>query len=78
MHERTRGLFGERVMSTFSSKGAFQVTKPGILTSIDSGMTIRFIKVNGEPVRTSDLGIPHSGQLMAAKLLTPSAQQLQG
>ena len=58
MHERTRGLFGERVMSTFSSKGAFQVTKPGILTSIDSGMTIRFIKVNGEPVRKSDLGIP--------------------
>ena len=34
------------------------MTKPGFLTSIDSGMTIRFIKVNGEPVRTSDLGIP--------------------
>ena len=37
---------------------SFQLTKPSSLESIDSGMTIRFIKVNGEPAKESDFGIP--------------------
>ena len=36
---------------------AFQLTKPISLESIDSGMTIRFIKVNGDPAEKSDFGI---------------------
>ena len=36
----------------------FHLTKPSSLKSIDAGLTIRFIKVNGEPAKTSDLGIP--------------------
>ena len=34
------------------------MTKPSNLTSIGPGMTIRFVRVNGEPVRKSELGIP--------------------
>ena len=41
-----------------SGMSNFQLTKPSSLESIDSGMTIRFIKVNGEPAKESDFGIP--------------------
>ena len=37
---------------------AFLLSKPRSLESIDSGMTIRFIKVNGDPAEKSDFGIP--------------------
>ena len=37
---------------------AFQLTKPISLESIDSGMTIRVMTVNGEPAQASDFGIP--------------------
>ena len=36
----------------------FQLTKPSSLESIDSGLATRFIKVNGEPAKESDCGIP--------------------
>ena len=38
-------------------RNAFLLTKPRSLESIDSGMTIRFIKVNGDPAEKSDFGI---------------------
>ena len=40
-----------------SGRNTFQLTKPISLESIDSGMTIRFIKVNGDPADKSDFGI---------------------
>ena len=40
-----------------SGMSTFQLTKPISLESIDSGMTIRFIKVNGDPAEKSDFGI---------------------
>ena len=40
-----------------SGMSTFQLTKPSSLESIDSGMTIRFIKVNGDPAEKSDFGI---------------------
>ena len=41
-----------------SGMGNFQLTKPSSLESIGSGMAIHFIKVNGEPAKESDFGIP--------------------
>ena len=62
MPETTRRLLGEQRMSTdppiFRIHGTFQITKPGNLTTIDPGMTIRFMKMNGAPVRRAILGIP--------------------
>ena len=39
------------------SKFVFQITKPSSLKSIDSGMTIRFLRISGEPAKQSDFGI---------------------
>ena len=44
-------------MNKFGSEGPFQLTKPSSLKSIDSGMTIRFLRISGEPAKQSDFGI---------------------
>ena len=45
-------------MNKFGSEGPFQLTKPSSLKSIESGMTILFVRMNGGPAKQSDFGIP--------------------
>ena len=40
-----------------SNKGTFQVTKPSSLKTLDPGTTVRFTRIDGEPVETSKFGI---------------------
>ena len=47
----------EGVMNKFGSEGPFQLTKPSSLKSIESGMTILFVRMNGGPAKQSDFGI---------------------